>query len=44
MITYLYDILSGVPFWSPEFDVAYREETSATAIGQTFVNHLCSPL
>ena len=43
-ITYPYDILSDFPGWSVEFDLAYRQETSRTAIGQTFVKDFGSPL
>ena len=43
-ITYPYDILSDFPGWSTDFDLAYRQEMSRTAIGQTFVKDLGSPL
>lgn len=43
-ITYPYDILAEFPGWSTDFDLAYRQETSRTAIGQTFVKDLGSPL
>ncbi len=43
-ITYPYDILTDFPGWSVEFDLAYRQETSRTSIGQTFVKDLGSPL
>ncbi|QGA55850.1 hypothetical protein [Brucella sp. 2280] len=43
-ITYPYDILADFPGWSVEFDLAYRQETSRTAIGQTFVKDFGSPL
>lgn len=43
-ITYPYDILADFPGWSTDFDLAYRQETSRTAIGQTFVKDLGSPL
>lgn len=44
MITYPYDILADFPGWSTDFDLAYRQETSRTAIGQTFVKDFGSPL
>ncbi|MGK8640302.1 hypothetical protein ACRS7F_13485 [Brucella anthropi] len=43
-ITYPYDILADFPGWSTDFDLAYRQETSRTAIGQTFVKDFGSPL
>lgn len=43
-ITYPYDVLATFPGWSTEFDLLYRQETSRTAIGQTFVKDLGSPL
>lgn len=43
-ITYPYDLLSTFPGWSTDFDLAYRQETSRTAIGQTFVKDFGSPL
>ena len=43
-ITYPYDILADYPGWSTDFDLAYRQETSRTAIGQTFVKDFGSPL
>lgn len=43
-ITYPYDILADFPGWSTDFDLAYRQETSRTSIGQTFVKDFGSPL
>lgn len=43
-ITYPYDVLATFPGWSTEFDLLYRQEISRTAIGQTFVKDLGSPL
>lgn len=43
-ITYPYDILADFPGWSIEFDLAYRQETSRTSIGQTFLKDFGSPL
>ena len=43
-ITYPYDILADFPGWSTEFDLLYRQEMSRTAIGQTFVKDLGSPI
>lgn len=43
-ITYPYDILAEFPGWSTDFDLAYRQEASRTAIGQTFVKDFGSPL
>ncbi len=43
-ITYPYDILADFPGWSTDFDLVYRQETSRTAIGQTFVKDFGSPL
>ena len=43
-ITYPYDILADFPGWSTDFDLAYRQEASRTAIGQTFVKDFGSPL
>lgn len=43
-ITYPYDILADFPGWSTDFDLAYRQEISRTAIGQTFVKDFGSPL
>lgn len=43
-ITYPYDLLATFPGWSTEFDLVYRQETSRTAIGQTFVKDFGSPL
>lgn len=44
MITYPYDILADFPGWSTDFDLSYRQETSRTSIGQTFVKDFGSPL
>lgn len=44
LVSYPYDILSGFPGWSIEFDLLYRQEQSRTAGGKIYVKDLGSPL